>query len=251
MKNWDYRKESAIKYFEEKFKIKIRKKEYFFEALTHSSFLNENKKWPYNHNERLEFLGDAVLQLSSSDFIYTEYPDFSEGVLTPLRANLVNSLMLSKIALAFSLDKYIFISKGEKMSVDQFLSQLNEVTDESKLKCYVLADAVEALFGAIYLDQGFKVAKNVIVGVLKDFIKDVIEKSTQKDHKSLLQETMQQLYKKAPNYKVVKSTGPAHKMFYTVSVSINNTEIGIGEGWSKKDAEENAAKNALDQEKWK
>ncbi|MDD3808412.1 MAG: ribonuclease III domain-containing protein, partial [Candidatus Pacebacteria bacterium] len=90
----------------------------------------------------MEFLGDAVLQLSSSDFIYTEYPDFSEGVLTPLRANLVNSLMLSKIALAFSLDKYIFISKGEKMSVDQFLSQLNEVTDESKLKCYVLADAV-------------------------------------------------------------------------------------------------------------
>ena len=158
MTNWEHRKEDAIKYFEEKFKIKIRKKEYFFEALTHSSFLNENKKWPFKHNERLEFLGDAVLQLSSSDYIYFEYPDFAEGVLTPLRANLVNSLMLSKIALSFSLDKYLFISKGERMSVEQFLAQLNDKTlDESKLKCYVLADAVEALFGAIYLDQGFQV----------------------------------------------------------------------------------------------
>lgn len=252
MTNWEHRKEDAIKYFEEKFKIKIRKKEYFFEALTHSSFLNENKKWPFKHNERLEFLGDAVLQLSSSDYIYFEYPDFAEGVLTPLRANLVNSLMLSKIALSFSLDKYLFISKGEKMSVEQFLAQLNDKTlDESKLKCYVLADAVEALFGAIYLDQGFQVAKNVIIDVLKDFVSEVLEKNNQKDHKSLLQERMQEIYKKAPSYKVIKSSGPAHQVFYTVSVSINEKEIGVGEGWSKKDAEEKAAENALKEEKWK
>jgi len=171
------------------------------------------------------------LQLSSSDFIYFKYPNFPEGVLTPLRANLVNSLMLSKIALSLSLDKYLFISKGERMSVEQFLSQLNEKTiDESKLKCYVLADAVEALFGAIYLDQGFLVAKNVIIDILKDFIQEVLEKSNQKDHKSLLQERMQEIYKKAPNYKVIKSEGPAHQVFYTVSVSINEKEIGTGEG---------------------
>jgi len=252
MTNWEHRKDEALQYFENRFKIKIRKKEYFFEALTHSSFLNENKKWPYKHNERLEFLGDAVLQLSSSDFIFSKYPDLPEGILTPLRANLVNSLMLSKIALTLSLDKYIFISKGERMSVEQFLAQLNEKTvDESKVKCYVLADAVEALFGAIYLDQGFQVSKNVINDILKDFINEVAEKSNQKDHKSLLQERMQELYKKAPNYKVIKSTGPAHQVFYTVSVSIHNQEIGVGEGWSKKDAEEKAAANALQEEKWK
>lgn len=252
MSSLEHRKEEAIEYFEQRFKIKIRKKEYFFEALTHSSFLNENRKWPYNHNERLEFLGDAVLQLSSSDFIFFAYPDFSEGVLTPLRANLVNSLMLSKIALSLSLDKYLFISKGEKMSVEQFLSQLNDKTiDESKLKCYVLADAVEALFGAIYLDQGFQVAKNVIVDILKHFVIEVIEKNNQKDYKSILQEKMQELYKKAPNYQVVKSEGPAHQVFYTVSVSINDRELGLGEGWSKKDAEEKAAQNALKEQRWK
>jgi ribonuclease-3 len=171
------------------------------------------------------------LQLSSSDFIYSEYPNFAEGVLTPLRANLVNSLMLSKIALSLSLNKYLFISKGEKMSVEQFLSQLNDKTiDESKLKCYVLADAVEALFGAIYLDQGFLVARNVIIDILKSFVGDVIEKNNQKDHKSLLQEKMQEIYKKAPTYKVIKSAGPAHQVFYTVSVSINNLVLGTGEG---------------------
>jgi len=139
--------------------------------------------------------------------------------------------MLSKIALSLSLDKYIFISKGEKMSVEQFLTQLKDKKiDESKLKCYVLADAVEALFGAIYLDQGFQVAKNVIVSILKDFVNEVIEKNNQKDHKSLLQEKMQEIYKKAPTYKVIKSTGPAHQVFYTVSVNINNLDLGIGDG---------------------
>jgi ribonuclease III len=155
--------------------------------------------------------------------------------------------MLSKIALSLNLDKHLFISKGERMSVDQFLLQLSDKTiDESKLKCYVLADAVESLFGAIYLDQGFIVAKNVIADLLKTFVKDVIVKSNQKDHKSLLQEKMQELYKKAPNYKVIKSTGPAHQVFYTVMTSINGLELGTGEGWSKKDAEEKAAENALD-----
>jgi ribonuclease-3 len=169
--------------------------------------------------------------LSSSDLIFSKYPDLPEGVLTPLRANLVNSLMLSKIALSLSLDKYIFISKGERMSVEQFLTQLKTKTiDESKVKCYVLADAVEALFGAIYLDQGFQVTKNAITDILKNFIDEVAEKSNQKDHKSLLQEKMQELYKKAPSYKVIKSVGPAHQVFYTVSVTIHDKELGIGEG---------------------
>ena len=252
MSSIESRKDEALKYFEAKFKIKIRNKDYYLEALTHSSFINENKKWPFSHNERLEFLGDAVLQLCSSDFIYFEYPEYPEGVLTPLRSNLVNSLMLSKIALSLNLDKHLFISKGERMSVDQFLMQLNDKTiDESKLKCYVLADAVESLFGAIYLDQGFIVVKNVIIDILKTFVKDVIVKSNQKDHKSLLQEKMQELYKKAPNYKVIKSVGPAHQVFYTVATSINGMELGIGEGWSKKDAEEKAAENALEKQEWR
>ena len=138
------------------------------------------------------------------------------------------------------------------MSVEQFLSQLKESgVDETKLKCYVLADAVEALFGAIYLDQGFTVTKNVILEIIKPFVEEVASKTHQKDWKSLLQEKMQEIYKKAPSYKVIKSEGPAHNVFYTVSVCINEKEIGIGEGWSKKDAEEKSAENALRDEKWK
>lgn len=138
------------------------------------------------------------------------------------------------------------------MSVDQFLNQLKDNGfDESKLKCYVLADAVEAIFGAIYLDQGFTVTKNVILDIVKNFVHEVASKTHQKDWKSLLQEKMQELYKKAPTYKVLKSEGPAHQVFYTVGVSINNLEMGIGEGWSKKDAEEKAAENALSKELWK
>jgi len=139
--------------------------------------------------------------------------------------------MLSKIAISMSLEKYLFISKGERMSVDQFLNQLKDNGfDESKLKCYVLADAVEAIFGAIYLDQGFTVTKNVILDIVKNFVHEVASKTHQKDWKSLLQEKMQELYKKAPTYKVLKSEGPAHQVFYTVGVSINNLEMGIGEG---------------------
>ncbi len=138
------------------------------------------------------------------------------------------------------------------MSVDQFLNQLKEKGfDESKLKCYVLADAVEAIFGAIYLDQGFTVTKNVILDIVKNFVPEVASKTHQKDWKSLLQEKMQEIYKKAPSYKVLKSEGPAHQVFYTVGVYMNNLELGSGEGWSKKDAEEKAAENALSQEKWK
>lgn len=246
------KEEEILTYFEKLFNIKIRKKELYFEALTHSSFLNENRRWLFSHNERLEFLGDAVLQLCVSDFIFFKFPDYVEGVLTPLRSNLVNSLMLSKIAVSMGLEKYLFISKGERMSVDQFLNQLKETGfDETKIKCYVLADAVEALFGAVYLDQGFVVTKNAILEIIKPFVEEVIKKTNQKDWKSLLQEKMQELYKKAPTYKVIKSEGPAHNVFYTVAVLINNLEIGIGEGWSKKDAEEKAAENALTEARWK
>lgn len=242
-------KEKITKYFEELFKIKIRKPELYLEALTHSSFLNENKKWEFSHNERLEFLGDAVLQLCVSDYIYSKFPDRVEGELTPLRANLVNSLMLSKVALSLELEKYLFVSKGEKLNLEQFLSQIND--KNADIKYYVLADATEAIIGAIYLDQGFMVTKNVVIDILNKFIEDVLSKFSQKDHKSLLQEKIQELFKKAPSYKVISQHGPAHKIHYVIGVYIHDKKLGEGEGWSKKDAEESAAENALKEENWK
>jgi len=166
-----------------------------------------------------------------SDFIYEKFPTYVEGELTPLRANLVNSLMLSKIALALGLEKYLFVSKGEKINLEQFLNQLKESNDDlSKLKYYVLADSVEAIIGAIYLDQGFMVSKNVIVKIVETFMKDVLGKISQKDHKSLLQEKIQEKFKRAPSCKVIKAEGPAHKIHYIIGVYIHDIELGKGEG---------------------
>ena len=236
---------------EEKLKIKIKNPSLFLEALTHSSYLNENKSWPYACNERLEFLGDAVLQLCISDYIFKQYPDYPEGKLTPLRSNLVDALMLSNVAVYLNLDKYLFVSKGERMTLNGFLKVLEYNKDINiKIKNYTLADASEAIFGAVYLDEGFNKAYKTILNVIKPFLKDIVTLETHKDSKTLLQELTQSLYNVIPEYKILYTEGPAHRTRYVLAVFVKDKQIAIGEGWSKKEAEEYAAQRALEDQSW-
>jgi len=238
---------------ESKLGIKIKNPNLFLEALTHSSYLNENRDWPHACNERLEFLGDAVLELCISDYIFKKYPEYQEGKLTPLRSNLVNSLMLSNVALHLNLDKYLYVSKGERMALDTFLNMLGKNTDvHIKIKNYSMADAVEAIFGATYLDLGFETAKDVVMNTISPFLDEIVNLDTHKDSKSLLQELTQNLYNLTPEYKIISTEGPAHHTKYVVGVHIKDFQLSMGEGWSKKEAEEYAAELALaDQATWK
>lgn len=238
---------------ESKLKIQIKNPNLFLEALTHSSYLNENKDWPYACNERLEFLGDAVLELCISDYIFKKYPEYQEGKLTPLRSNLVNSLMLSNVALYLNLDKYLYVSRGERMTLNDFLDTLNNNVDSHiKIKNYSMADAVEAIFGAVYLDLGFGSAQEVVMATISPFLDEVVRLDTHKDSKSLLQELTQKIYGLTPEYKTLNTEGPAHHTKYVVGVYIKDFQLAEGEGWSKKEAEEYAAELALaDQETWK
>jgi len=241
----------VIENLEQKLNIKIKNPNLFLEALTHSSYLNENKHWPYACNERLEFLGDAVLELCISDYIFRKYPDYPEGKLTPLRSNLVNSLMLSNVALYLDLDKSLYVSKGERMVLDKFLKMLARNTDPNiNIKSYSLADAVEAVFGAVYLDTDFETTKKVIMSTIQPFLETIVSLNTHKDSKSLLQELTQKLYGITPEYKTLFSEGPAHQIRYIVGVFLKDLQLATGEGWSKKEAEEYAAAKALADQSW-
>jgi ribonuclease-3 len=202
------------------------------EALTHRSYLNENKNWPTPHNERLEFLGDAVLELIVTDFLYKKYPDFDEGKLTGIRAALVNHNMLSRVADEIDLDNYVFLSRGENNSSD-------------KTREAIYANAVEALIGAIYLDQGYELSKGFIDKFILSKLNMVMDQELYNDPKSLLQEVVQEKLKVTPWYKVLEEKGPDHEKEFLVGVYFDEKIGAKGVGKSKQDAERAAAKNAL------
>lgn len=203
------------------------------EALTHRSYLNENPRWDVPHNERLEFLGDAVLELIVTENLFGKFPDEDEGKLTTLRAALVNYLMLAKLSVQIELEKNILMSKGE-------------AKDKGRAREVILANAMEALIGSLYLDGGYEAAKEFIRKFILPEIKDVLEKGSYKDPKSLLQEKAQASQKVTPNYKLIAEKGPDHKKIFVVGVYIGDEEIARGEGMSKQDAEVEAAKKALE-----
>ncbi len=204
------------------------------EALTHRSYLNENKKWPTSHNERLEFLGDAVLELVVTDFLFRKYDDFDEGKLTGIRAALVNHNMLSRVADEINLGEQVFLSKGENHS-------------SNKAREAIYANAVEALIGAIYLDQGYEIASQFIKRFILSKLEMVMEEELYNDPKSLLQEIVQEQMKVTPWYKVLDEEGPDHKKEFLVGVFFDDKLGAKGKGKSKQDAERAAAKNALDE----
>jgi ribonuclease-3 len=218
---------------ENKINIFFKNENILKEALTHRSYLNENPSWKLPHNERLEFLGDAVLELISTKYLWETHPKFEEGPLTLLRASLVNTKMLAKVAEEVGIQKHLLVSKGE--------AQMNGRAMET-----ILADAFEALTGAIYIDQGFEVAEKFISEFLLPHLKEIEEKQLYKDPKSSLQEMSQADFKVTPVYKLLSETGPDHARVFTVGVYFGDELKAEGSGASKQEAEAEAAKKALE-----
>ncbi|HEY4526156.1 MAG TPA: ribonuclease III [Candidatus Paceibacterota bacterium] len=217
---------------EKRIGVNFKNKDLLKEALTHRSYLNEHPEWALPHNERLEFLGDAVLELVVTEYLYNRFPDKPEGQLTMLRAALVNYQFLSKITAEFDLDGAMLMSRGER-------------ADNSKAREVILANAIESLIGAIYLDQGFEVAKNFIHRFVIEYLPEILETKSYKDAKSELQEIVQEKLRVTPNYKVLGESGPAHKRVFRIGVYFGEKLMAEGEGSSKQEGEIEAARMAL------
>lgn len=207
------------------------------EALTHRSYLNEHREHIGSHNERLEFLGDAVLELSVTDFLFKKFPTKPEGELTAYRAALVNTVSLSECAQALGINDYLLLSKGE-------------ARDTGRARDVILADALEAIIGALYLDQGYAAAEAFVAKNLFNKIDAVIAKRAYQDSKSRFQELAQEKRGITPRYETLSEIGPDHDKRFTVGVFVGAAEIARGEGRSKQDAEQSAAENALAKVGW-
>ena len=215
--------------------IPFKNKNLIDQALIHRSYLNEVRENIIS-NERLEFLGDSILSFVVSSYLYNRFPDLKEGDLTNLRSSIVKTSTLASVAKRLKLGDYLFLSHGEEEGGGR--------TNPS-----ILADTFEAILGAIFLDQGIKKVTSFIETYLLPHLTQIIEEKTYKDPKSMLQEIVQNDTKNSPLYKVVKEVGPDHAKEFTVSVYVNDKLLGTGGGKSKQDAEQEAAKVAL--EKWK
>ena len=206
------------------------------EALTHRSYLNENPSWGKDflssHNERLEFLGDAVLELIVTEVLFKDYPNSAEGELTSIRSALVNYQMLADVSREIVLSDYILLSRGE-------------AKDTGKAIDVILANAFETLIGAIYLDGGYEAAGKFINSFVMKRVAEVMEKELYRDPKSFLQEIIQEKMKITPTYDVISEKGPDHAKVFRVGVYFGTQLIGEGEGYSKQEAEVEAAKVAL------
>ena len=228
--------EDKISQLEKKIGIVFKSKDLLLQALTHRSYLNENTKWHLDHNERLEFLGDAVLELVVTEYLYNNYPN-SEGELTNWRAALVNAVMLSKISNEFDLNDFVLLSRGE-------------ARDTGRARQYILANAIEALIGAIYLDQGYGPSKDFISRFVLKELSTIIEKRLYRDHKSLFQEYAQEHVGITPTYEVMEEWGPDHARNFEIGVFLEKEMIGSGKGPSKQEAQQEAAKDALQKKGW-
>ncbi|MFH0712495.1 MAG: ribonuclease III [Candidatus Jorgensenbacteria bacterium] len=223
---------SDLSDLEKKISFEFKNKDFLEESLTHRSYLNE---YPGAgaHNERLEFLGDAVLELVVTEYLFHVYPDHQEGQLTSLRAALVNYQMLSKIAKEIGLEEYLRLSKGE-------------AKDTGRARDVILANAIEALIGAIYLDAGYDGAKGFVKKFVMNHLDEVIENKLYRDPKSTLQEVAQENLKVTPIYKVLSEMGPDHSKEFVVGVFFGEELKAEGRGLSKQEAEVKAAETALE-----
>ena len=222
---------------EKKLGIKFKDKGLLEQAFTHRSYLNENPNLKLEHNERLEFLGDAVMELIVTEHLYKEFPEKAEGDLTNWRAALVNAKMLTSVAEDLGFNDYLLLSRGE-------------AKEGGKARAYILANTFEALLGALYLDCGFKACDEFIKKYLLINLAIIIKDGSYKDAKSKFQEESQERMSVTPNYKVMKESGPDHDKKFIVGVYLDKDLVAEGEGSSKQEAEEAAAELALDVKKW-
>jgi len=222
---------------EEKLNIEFKDKDLLTQAFVHRSYLNENSDFGLSHNERLEFLGDAVLEHIVTDYLFLNYPKKAEGELTSLRAALVNTKMLSQVAKELELNDFLLLSVGE-------------IKENGRARQYILADVFEAFIGSLYLDQGLDSCKDFIEKYLIKELPRVIEERLFKDSKSEFQEKAQEKVGITPTYKVLKEQGPDHEKTFIVGVCLKDELIAEGQGASKQEAEEVAAEEALKIKKW-
>lgn len=217
--------------------VSFRNRDLLTQALVHRSYLNENPEFHLAHNERLEYLGDAVLELVVTEHLYNNYPN-PEGELTNWRAALVNARMLAELAQEMQLDNFLFLSKGERRDAN------------SKARLSILANAVEAVIGALYLDQGYEACSGLIGRLLLPKLPHILEHRLYLDPKSKLQELSQEKLGVTPGYRVVSESGPDHAKQFTIAVMFNNDSVAEGVGDSKQAAQVAAAEAALKVKGW-
>lgn len=223
---------------EKKLGVKFKNLEYLIQACVHRSYLNEHHDFPLGHNERLEFLGDAVVELIVTEFLFGEYGN-PEGELTNWRAALVNAKTLASIAYEIGIEPYLFLSHGEAKDAG------------TKARDYIMANTMESVTGALYLDQGYEAAQKFIFKWVTPKLPYILENGLYMDAKSRFQESAQELVGATPSYKVLGEEGPDHAKVFKVGVYLNKELVASGEGMSKQEAQTEAAEMALKVKGWK
>ena len=209
--------------FEKKTKVVFKDKNLLKQSFIHRSYINENPSAGLSHNERLEFLGDAVLELIVTNFLYKKYPNYTEGELTALRSALVNAIIISEVALKIGMNDFLLLSRGE-------------TKDTGKARQYILANTYEAYVGAVFLDQGYAVAEQFITKTLLPHTEEIVSKKLWRDAKSLVQEKAQEYVNFTPAYKVLSEAGPDHDKHFTIGIFFGPDLIAEGKGKSKQEA---------------
>jgi ribonuclease III len=223
--------------FEQSVGIAFKDKKLIQHAFIHRSYINENPKSGLAHNERLEFLGDAVLELVVTDYLYLTYPAAPEGELTAYRSALVNWVVIAEVASALGMNDYLLLSKGESKDI-------------GRARSTILANTYESFVGALYLDQGYDAAKVFIHRTLLPRLEEIIAKKMWRDAKSHVQEEAQERLSVTPSYKVVSENGPDHDKWFTIGIFFGDKKIAEGKGRSKQEGEQKAALAALEAKGW-
>jgi len=218
--------------------VKFKNPDLLKQAVVHRSYLNEHPDFELHHNERLEFLGDAVLEIIVTEILYHDFMDTPEGDLTNWRASLVNYRMLASIADELGINKYLYLSKGESKDKN------------SKARQIIMANAMEAIIGAIYLDQGIRPAKKFVKAFIVSKLDNILKNQLYLDPKSKFQEKAQEIYGVTPHYKVLSESGPDHAKEFIVGLYLNNELISQGKGTSKQEAQVAAAGEGLKNKDW-
>lgn len=223
--------------FEKKSGIVFAHKEYLTQAFIHRSYINENPKSGLQHNERLEFLGDAVIELIVTDYLFRTYPTHHEGELTAYRSALVNAIIMGEVASELGMNDYLLLSKGEQK-------------DTGRARQTILANTYEAFVGALYLDQGYDACNAFVTTTLLSRLDQIIATKSWKDAKSRIQEEAQDRLSVTPAYRVIAETGPDHDKQFTIGVFFGEKKIAEGKGRSKQEGEQMAAQAALTTKGW-
>ena len=224
--------------FEKNTKMIFKDKDLLKQAFIHRSFINENPGSKLFHNERLEFLGDAVLELIVTDFLYKKYPNYTEGELTAIRSALVNAIIISEVASKIGMNDYLLLSKGESK-------------DNGKARQYILANTYEAFIGALYIDQGYNAVNKFVTNtLLLPHTEEIVSKKLWRDAKSLVQEKVQEFVGVTPAYKILSESGPDHDKHFTVGIYFARALLAEGKGNSKQEAEPKAPETAIRIKNW-